>query len=196
MRDTLKDHADRHRWNRKYREILTPSWMPSALFSALPHDALPAGDALELACGASGTALELARRGRRVTAADISDAALALLADRAREEGLGERIRTLLADLTCWRPARQDFALVICSAYWNSGVFRQAARAVMPAGFIAWEAFSLAHLNYRPDFPRAYCMAAGEPERLLPPGFTPVLTEELDTGTRVTRRLIARRTEA
>src|SRR5437899_9840660 len=52
---------------------------------------LPAGAALDLACGRGRNALFLAEHGRHVTAVDWSAAALDILEDRARAEKMPAR---------------------------------------------------------------------------------------------------------
>ncbi|MEV6832006.1 class I SAM-dependent methyltransferase [Amycolatopsis sp. NPDC051102] len=101
--------------------------------------ALDPGRALDLGSGAGGDALWLARRGWRVTAADISAVALAGLARRARDLGLGDRITGERHDLAATFPAG-PFDLV--SAHYlhtsfplpRDQVLRQAADALAPGG--------------------------------------------------------------
>ncbi|WP_410641126.1 SAM-dependent methyltransferase [Amycolatopsis sp. lyj-346] len=100
---------------------------------------LSPGRALDLGSGAGGDALWLARRGWRVTAADISAVALDHLAARARDLGLGDRITTERHDLAATFPAG-PFDLV--SAHYlhtsfplpRDRVLQQAARALSPGG--------------------------------------------------------------
>jgi SAM-dependent methyltransferase len=100
---------------------------------------LAPGRALDLGAGAGGDALWLARRGWRVTAADISAVALAHLDRRARELGLADRVTTERHDLAATFPAG-PFDLV--SAHYlhtsfplpRDRVLRQAAEALSPGG--------------------------------------------------------------
>ncbi|PXY31299.1 SAM-dependent methyltransferase [Prauserella muralis] len=62
-------------------------------------EALPAGAALDLGCGAGGDALWLAGRGWRVTAVDISGNAVRHLAETARARGLHGLLSAQRADL-------------------------------------------------------------------------------------------------
>jgi hypothetical protein len=61
-------HPDQIRWNARYAAGFTPSFTPHPLavrvFGSLASD-LPAGPVADLACGASGTALLAAAKGRR-----------------------------------------------------------------------------------------------------------------------------------
>lgn len=76
---------------------------------------LAPGTALDAGCGAGAEAIWLASRGWHVTAADISAAALARAAARAKTHpelaGAGS-LQWIEADLTVWRPASQ-FDLVM-----------------------------------------------------------------------------------
>ncbi|WIX89961.1 class I SAM-dependent methyltransferase [Amycolatopsis sp. DG1A-15b] len=100
---------------------------------------LAPGRALDLGSGAGGDALWLARRGWRVTAADISAVALAHLGRRARDLGLADRITGERHDLAATFPAG-PFDLV--SAHYlhtsfplpRDRVLRQAAAALSPGG--------------------------------------------------------------
>jgi SAM-dependent methyltransferase len=97
------------------------------------------GTALDLGSGAGGDTLWLARRGWRVTAADISGVAIARLAARARELGLGDRVTAERHDLAETFPGGR-FDLV--SAHYlhtpfalpRAQVLRRAAQALSPGG--------------------------------------------------------------
>lgn len=186
----LAGHPDRERWNVRYSGGFTPSFQPHPLaMRALGLD-LPPGPVADLACGPSGSALLAAQAGRRVTAVDVSEVALALLRVEAERRGLAELITLVRADLSGWRPAADGYALVLCTGYWERALFTVAAAAVRPGGLLAWEAFSSAALRERPGLCADWCLAAGEPATLLPPVFR-VLTQEEVQG--VKRRLLARR---
>ena len=83
------EHPDRARWNARYAAGDAPSFAPHPLAVAAFALDLPAGPVLDLACGPSGSALAAAETGRRVTAVDVSDVALRLLAEEAARRGLG-----------------------------------------------------------------------------------------------------------
>ena len=97
------------------------------------------GTALDLGSGAGGDTLWLARRGWRVTAADISGVAIAHLSARARELGLGDRVTAERHDLAETFPEGR-FDLV--SAHYlhtpfalpRAPVLRRAAHALSPGG--------------------------------------------------------------
>lgn len=65
---------------------------------------LPPGSVLDLGCGQGGDTLWLARRGWRVTAVDIADAALARVAAQAAAEGLADRVQTERHDVAVSLP--------------------------------------------------------------------------------------------
>jgi SAM-dependent methyltransferase len=156
---------------------------------------LPDGPVLDLACGPSGSALLAAAAGRSVTAVDISDAALGLLAAEAERRGLLGEISLVQADLTAWRPRPGGYAVVLCTGYWDRGLFPAAADAVAEAGLLGWEAFTTGARRARRNLPAAWCLGTGEPASLLPATFEILSQHDLpddQAGTR--RRLLAQRT--
>lgn len=185
----LARHPDRLRWNERYRGGCDVSFAPRPLAALALALAPPAGPALELAAGASGTALHLAAGGRRVTAVDISDDGLALLAAEARRRGVADLITLVQADLGAWQPPAQ-YALVLCTGFWDRAVFARAAGAVAAGGVLGWEAYTLAARPGRPSLPEQWCLGQGEPASLLPPGFA-VTSQDDVRETR--RRMLARR---
>ncbi|MEW2547714.1 class I SAM-dependent methyltransferase [Streptomyces sp. NPDC047002] len=100
---------------------------------------LEAGTALDLACGAGGDTVWLARRGWRVTAADISPTAVGQLLRTARAEGLGDLVTAECHDLAHSFPAG-TFDLVSAQYFHTpyalprAAVLRTAARALLPGG--------------------------------------------------------------
>jgi SAM-dependent methyltransferase len=121
--------SDRARWNARY-DGFPATFAAHPLAVAALARPLPAGPVLDLACGASGSALALAAAGRQVTAVDISDVALDLLAAEAWRRGLAGLIDLVHADLGRWRPEPARYALVLCTGYWDREVFAAASAAV------------------------------------------------------------------
>jgi SAM-dependent methyltransferase len=184
------DHPDRIRWNARYTAAAAPSFRPHPLaVRALALD-LPDGPVADLACGPSGATLLAAAHGRRVTAADVSEVALGLLGEEARRHGLDHLITLTHADLSRWAPGPRSYALVLCTGFWDPGVFTAAASAVADGGLLAWEAFTAAARRERPSLPAGWCLAPGEPASLLPADFTLVDQGEVP-GAR--RQMLARR---
>jgi len=215
----LAGHPDRLRWNARYAAGFTASFAAHPLAVRALAAGLPDGPVIELACGASGSALLAAAAGRRVTAVDVSDVALRLLGEQARRRGLGELITLVQADLTAWRPLRAGgaagpqrgarageeaddggmagdqggYALVLCTGYWDRAVFAAAAGAVAPGGLLAWEAFTAAARLARPSLCAHWCLGPGEPAALLPPGFTVLAQQDVADGGGTRRFMLARR---
>ncbi|WP_201776667.1 class I SAM-dependent methyltransferase [Allosalinactinospora lopnorensis] len=190
MPEELRDHPDRLRWNARYRSE-GPIFAPHPLVAAAFAAGLPAGPVLELACGRSGSALELAAAGRAVIAVDVSDLALAQLEEEAERRGLGERVDCVSADVPSYDPGGERFALVLASLYWDPDAFRSACRAVLPGGLLGWEALALpegAAGEHRP-----WHVAHGELGTRLPPGFDVLAEEAVSSGRRRSTRVLARR---
>lgn len=102
---------------------------------------LSPGAALDLGCGGGGDTIWLARRGWQVTAVDVSAVAVDRVRDRARDLGLGDRVRTHRHDLSRTFPGgtydlvsalylHTPFALP------RSSVLRVAARALRHGGLL------------------------------------------------------------
>ena len=126
-------------WDDHYQgHIPTVEPRVNARLEEITADLTP-GEALDLGCGPGGDTLWLARRGWRVTAADISAVAIARLANRAHSLGLADRITAERHDLVESFPAGR-FDLV--SAHYlhtsfelpRTRVLRTAAEALFPGG--------------------------------------------------------------
>ena len=188
------NHPDRLRWNARYAEGRTPSFLPHDLaVRALAID-LPDGPVADLACGASGSALLAAAQGRAVTAVDVSDVALRMLGEEARRRGLDHLITLVHADLSAWRAQPRSHSLVLCTGFWDRGVFSRAAEAVADRGLLGWEAFTAEARASRPSLDPDWCLAPGEPASLLPADFTVIDQHDLPDRERGPRRqLLTRR---
>jgi hypothetical protein len=191
----LSDNPDRLRWNERYASAgYTASFAPHPLAQLALGMPLPDGPVLELAAGPSGSALLAAERGRLVTAVDASDVALRLLATEARQRRVAPLISIVQADLTGWQPTPgQLFALVLCTGYWDRAVFGVATEVVAAGGLLGWEALTLAARRDHPRMPEDWCLQAGEPASLLPPGFEVVSQRDIGPQPAVRRQLVARR---
>ncbi|MBO0816550.1 MAG: class I SAM-dependent methyltransferase [Actinobacteria bacterium] len=155
---------------------------------------LPDGPVLDLASGPSGSTLLAAAAGRRVTAVDVSDAALCLLAEEASRRGVLDFVSPVHADLTAWRPQPGSYAVVLCTGYWDRDLFPAAADAVTAGGMLGWEAFTADARRVRPNMPEAWLLGAGEPACLLPATFEALSQHELpDDRAGAKRQLLARR---
>jgi SAM-dependent methyltransferase len=195
VRDDLAANPDRLRWNERYASGgYAESFTVRPLAGQALALALPDGPVLDLASGPSGSALLFAELGRQVTAVDVSDVALGLLAAEARRRGVGDLVTPVHADLGSWRPpAGQVYALVLCTGYFDRAVFAVAAGAVGAGGLLGWEAFTLAARRDRPRLPADWCLGPDEPATLLPAGFEVISQEDLGPEPAARRRLLARR---
>jgi SAM-dependent methyltransferase len=187
----LARHPDRERWNARYERRDPLSFEPHPVAVRALSLELPYGPVADLACGPGGGALLAAAAGRQVTAVDISDVALGLLAEEAGRRGLGELITVVRADLGEWRPEPDGYALVLCTGFWDRAVFAAAAGAVRPGGALGWEAFTAGARQARPGVSADWCLEPGEPASLLPAGFE--ILDERDLPESAKRALLVRR---
>ncbi|MEU8685796.1 methyltransferase domain-containing protein [Streptomyces sp. NPDC048611] len=98
-------------WDDVYRGDLRDIAAPDPLLLS-PAESLPPGTALDMGCGAGGNALELARRGWRVTGVDLAPRAITGARAGACARGLAESIQWVVADSAVWRPdTGYDFVL-------------------------------------------------------------------------------------
>ncbi len=193
-KSSLAGRPDQVRWNARYRGGFEASFEPHPVAAQALSLPLPDGPVADLACGPSGSALLAAAAGRRVTAVDISEVALDLLAAEARRRGLGDLIQLVHADLGTWHPAPGGYALVLGTGYWDRAVFAVAGQAVAAGGALGWEAFTADARNSRPGLCPDWCLEPGEPASLLPAGFAVLGQHDLPDSERGTRRrLLARR---
>lgn len=127
----------REDWDRRYAEKeLLWSARPNRFLVAEASN-LPAGRALDLACGEGRNALWLAELGWRVTGVDYSRVAIDKGRDRAAREG--RDVEFVCADLLDYEPARSEFDLVIVlylqlPARERQRVLSKAVAALAPGG--------------------------------------------------------------
>jgi SAM-dependent methyltransferase len=194
VRPDLADHPDRRRWNARYADDFSATFAAHPLMVQALSRALPEGPVLDLASGPSGSALLAAAAGRRVTAVDVSDAALRLLAEEASRRGMTNLVSLVHADLAAWRPRPRSYAVVLCTGYWDRDLFPAAADAVTAGGVLGWEAFTADARRARADLPEAWVLRRDEPASLLPAGFETLSQHELpDDRAGARRRLFAHR---
>ena len=140
---------------------------------------LPAGPALDIACGTGRHSLLLAARGQHVTAVDFSSVALDTLKARAQNMHVSVRQSKSLRSTPkkrlrgCLELARADlehihlpecsFDLILCIQYLQRSLFPQIARALRPNGVLLMETFTRAQLEFSggPKNP-AYLLESGE----------------------------------
>lgn len=135
---------------------------PAGILSEL-WPLLPAGAALDLACGRGRNALFLAEHGRHVAAVDWSEAALDILEERAKASKIPVRrilgidetkqmtragIDLLRTDIeTVTLPANR-YSLIVCVRYLQRSLFPQICRALRPGGMVLFETYTKAQLDF------------------------------------------------
>ncbi|WP_328607494.1 class I SAM-dependent methyltransferase [Amycolatopsis sp. NBC_00345] len=130
-------------WENRYQNT-DPSWgtRPNAVFADVVPALCPeSGTALDLGCGHGGDARWLAARGWRVTAVDVSETALARIAEAAEADGVTERLTVACHDLS--RSFPEGAFDLVSASYFHSPVefprervLRRAAEAVVPGGLL------------------------------------------------------------
>jgi tellurite methyltransferase len=145
---------------------------------------LPAGPALDIACGTGRHSLLLAARGQHVTAVDFSPVALDTL--EARTHGMHIPVRRsgsipgagrhlqggldlVQANLEETQLPERRFDLIICIQYLQRSVFSRMARALRPDGVLLMETFTRAQMEFEggPRNP-AYLLETGELREAFP----------------------------
>src|SRR5258708_7884278 len=171
-------------WDAKYKAVseAPPPEPASIVCELLPL--LPAGPALDIACGTGRHALLLLARRQHVTAVDFSPAALDILEARARSmhapvrrsKRLGEADRPfrggldlIQADLGRTEFPERCYDLILCIQYLQRSLFRQMARALRPDGVLLMETYTRAQLEFTggPRNP-AYLLETGELREAFP----------------------------
>ena len=170
--------ASQSDWDAKHRLAAeTPPSEPASIVREL-LPLLPAGPALDIACGTGRHSLLLAARGRHVTAVDFSVVALDVLESRAH--GMRARVRRsksfheiarpfhgglelTQADLERTKLPERCYDLILCVQYLQRDLLPQMARALRPKGMLVMETFTSAQLEFAggPRNP-AYLLETGE----------------------------------
>ena len=165
-------------WDEKYRLMAAaqPAEPASIVRELLPL--LPRGPALDVACGTGRHSLLLGARGQHLTAVDWSGAGLEVLESRARAEGIPIRrissteqivkrhhggIDLVQADLEQLQLPENTFELILCVQYLQRSLFPELERALRPDGFLLFETFTRAQLEFNggPRNPE-YLLDSGE----------------------------------
>ena len=125
---------DQVRWDATYRERGAGSAQPSSFLVAIEGLLPTSGRALDVAGGAGGNAVWLARRGLEVTVADISPVGLALAHRNAEFEGL--RLRTLKTDLERDPFPLGPWDLILCVRFLWRPLFAVIPDELSPGGVL------------------------------------------------------------
>lgn len=145
---------------------------------------LPAGAALDLACGRGRNALFLVEHGRYVTAVDWSGAALDILEERTKALRVPVRriqrideaktptragIDLLQADLEAVAIPANRYSVILCVRYLQRSLLPQICGALRPGGMLLFETYTKAQLDFSggPRDP-AHLLDTGELRRAFP----------------------------
>jgi len=175
--------SSRSAWDAKHRLAEAPAAEPASIVrELLPF--LPAGEALDIACGTGRHALFLTACGQHVTAVDFSGVALDTLELRARSTHTPVRrsrvvhaarrhlragLDLIQANLEEMQLPERRFDLIICIQYLQRSLFPQMVRALRPDGVLLMETFTRAQLEFAggPRNP-AYLLETGELREAFP----------------------------
>jgi 2-polyprenyl-3-methyl-5-hydroxy-6-metoxy-1,4-benzoquinol methylase len=123
---------------------------------------LPHGDALDLATGLGGSAIELARRGWNVAAIDISEVGVRIAAESAKRSGV--RIDWIIANLAEFQLPCERFDVVTVFNYLDRRRLPgEIVRSLRLGGILLFETYTLSQLQVPSNHIR-------NPDYLLRPG--------------------------
>ena len=143
--------ADRKKWDSRYRLSDTsptdstppePSTVLTEYSCLLPE---PGANALDLACGLGGNALELATRGLRTFAWDISANAIERVSAMAGERNLPVTAET--RDVEIDPPAPRSFDVIVVSRYLYRPLCPALVNALRSGGLLYYQTFVKDHLS-------------------------------------------------
>jgi len=139
-------------WNSRWREKADDPWEPDPWLLKI-QPLLPAGRALDIACGRGRNALYLAEQGFSVTAIDVSEEALAQLTAEVARRNLP--VETRCVDLEADPQLYADtFDLVLDFFYLHRPLLPSLRKAVRPGGVAVLRTFSSAgHFPGGPENP-------------------------------------------
>jgi tellurite methyltransferase len=148
-------------WDQRYRSGERPEedleTAPTPLVVRIAQT-LPAGEALDLACGAGRNALWLARHKWKVTAVDGSEAAIGILRERAARQGL--RIDARVADLASgdYRIEPNRWDLIAICYYLQLDLIDCAKAGLKPGGVL----IVIVHIGEEGEPPGKHRLQPGE----------------------------------
>jgi tellurite methyltransferase len=186
---------DREKWNRRYRGgAYKERSHPSAFLEAW-IDSIPAGRAIDIACGAGRNTLYLAQRGFEVDAIDISGAALERARTAAAQMHLN--VNWMEHDLDERLELERSYQLILIVRYVNLPLVRQMAANLAPGGFLVCEQHLLTAADVIGPTNPAFRVAPGDlltaAEGLRVQHLEETLVTEPDGRTAALARLVAQR---
>jgi SAM-dependent methyltransferase len=133
-------HPDASIWNARYASELhssqkSPRELVTSHLSLLP----PGGLILDVACGLTPTGLYLARRGWRVIALDVAEAALRRIQPQVQQESLPLSL-AVMDLMNPWLPAGH-FDVVLNFYFLSREIWRTYRKALKPGGLLFFETF-------------------------------------------------------
>ena len=132
---------DQIRWDRQYAERQTKqdaALFLRAIFESQHWD-VPAGRALDIACGSGRNALFLAEKGLEITGVDISAVALALAEQRAQQKSLSILWRQ--ADLENYTIEAAAYDLIVNIDYLQRSLLPAMKAALKTGGYIIFDTY-------------------------------------------------------
>jgi tellurite methyltransferase len=197
-------------WDARYQAVAEEPPAEPAGFVRELLPLLPAGPALDLACGTGRHTLLLASRHQPVTAVDSSEVALGIVERRAEaldyEVSRAKRLPGRLPQsanrrqgIQLWQADLEEvnlpahmFSLVICVNYLQRSLFVQMERTLIPGGVLLFETYTVAQLDFAGGpRNRNYLLERGE-LRTAFPGLRNLFYRELRAGKGIAS-LIARK---
>jgi SAM-dependent methyltransferase len=157
--ETLRD-----KWDRLHADAPDAEPTPPLALAENAHLLPAAGTALDLACGAGGAALFLARRGLDVTAWDISPIAVARLRERAARAGLAIQAETRDAETEAF--PRAAFDAIVVSRFLARPLAAPIVDSLKPGGLLFYQTFVRDKLSSQGPSNPDYLLAPNELLRL------------------------------
>ncbi len=150
---------DQIKWNQRYAEdsyhknntvTLVEDWLPR----------LPAGKALDIACGAGRCSILLAQAGYQVDAIDISSEGLKQARQKAEAQGLS--INWIEHDLDQPFPFDTDYDLILVMWYVNIALITRLCDYLAPGGYLLCEEHLITDLEVIGPTSLNYRVAPGD----------------------------------
>jgi tellurite methyltransferase len=148
--------ADREKWDARYRTQVTQATAPSPFLTSL--ELRESGRALDVAGGAGGNAIWLARRGLQVTLVDISREALALARAAAGDLALA----LVCADLETERLPAGPFDLITSFNFLRRELFATFPDSLAPGGLLVYLQPTRSNLQRHARPPAGFLLEDGE----------------------------------
>ncbi|MCX2979955.1 class I SAM-dependent methyltransferase [Halieaceae bacterium IMCC14734] len=126
------------KWDQRYRDITAPG-APSWVLTHNQHLLPEHGNALDLACGASGNGLSLAQQGLTTSVWDISAMALKLQLQWALEQKI--TLQTLQRDCEKLPPEPASFDVICVAHFLHRPSCANLSRALKPGGVLFYQTF-------------------------------------------------------